>query len=175
MTITSATSLYPGISALPSSTSASDPATVKLDLALAQSASYKNINGGILASLGSFLPSADTGLSSSLIYQIYDSKAVTTAILESYKKKVDAASADTAASASTDTAPAQDTAAATTPADATPPAEDATAQTYQPQISDGRGYDAAAVAKYYDWFSNPDNVYKTYDPASQAGSVNLQA
>ncbi|MFH0920305.1 MAG: hypothetical protein V1913_08065 [Fibrobacterota bacterium] len=151
----------------------------KLELALALSSVNKSVNLGIL---GSLPQNSGTGISASLLSRIYDNKAITTAVLESYRKKMEEATAqdeqavaneaDAIGTTSTDEAEKPVTPVVETTPAAAPPA-------YKTTMANGRGYDADAVRKFYDemtaWYADPANAGKDYTPATTGNTVDVTA
>jgi len=154
--------------------STQDAKTQKLDYALATSALNKSFS---LNLLGAIPEQSNNGLTSALMYQIYDSKALTVSVLEAYKKRLDASESleEEKNQDSSETTDASEGAAADTET-----AESATpTPAYMPGIEAGRGYNAEAVRKYYDemaaWYADPKNAGKNYAPATSGNAVDITA
>lgn len=149
----------------------------KLEYAQAISANIKNITGNILSSLGSSSSSSTSGLSSSLMYQVYDSKAITSGILQAYYDKINAAEASEPVESTSETTESDETSASDTQNTKAPTTSQAETDVsyYLPELGEGRGYDLSAVQKFYqdiqDFYDKPANLYKAYEPEASSQEI----
>ncbi|OGS35816.1 MAG: hypothetical protein A2293_03275 [Elusimicrobia bacterium RIFOXYB2_FULL_49_7] len=141
----------------------------KLELSLALSANLKNQNTSLLNGLGNSYSSGSVGLGSSLLYKIYDNKAITPSILNDYYAKMKAALAQESEDATT-TAVTDEQDAETVKSDDSKTSM--ASAVYQPQMSEGRGYDYESVRKLYEdmlnFYSKPENAFKVYQPPAES-------
>ncbi|MBL8026642.1 MAG: hypothetical protein JNL74_09540 [Fibrobacteres bacterium] len=124
-----------------------------------------SLRGQLSKSLLGGLDTYDGGISSALLYKIYDFRAITPITMAAYTDKMKASETDDVSASDEDVAeiPAKtnETDTSKSPADELP-------VTYSSQLAEGRGYDLDALQRIKEdmdkFYSDPKNVYKEYQP-----------